>query len=70
MKLYDDNGNELDVSKIPIPKLCFSCEKKDAPYELILCNLNRFDQKDDDDFKCGAYESIYGVLDDEIIEQS
>ena len=68
--LYDDNGKEIDVSKIPIPKLCLSCEKKDDPYEQILCNLNRFDQKDDTDFKCGAYESIYGVLDDEIIDRA
>ena len=66
--LYDDNGNEIDVSKIPIPELCLSCEKKDDPYEQILCHLNRFDQKDDADFRCGAYESIYGVLDNEIID--
>ncbi len=68
MPYYDDDGNELDPTKIPMPKLCLSCEKKDDSYEEILCNLNRLDQKDElEDFKCGAYQSVYGVLEDETI---
>ena len=65
---YDDDGNELDISNLKIPELCLSCERKDDPFEEILCNLNRLDQKDDNDFKCGAYQSVYGVLEDEIVE--
>lgn len=69
MPYYDDDGNELDPTTIPIPKLCLSCEKKDNPYEEILCNLNRLDQKDElENFKCGAYESIYGALEEETVE--
>lgn len=67
MPYYDDDGNELDPTTIPLPKLCLNCEKKDDAYEEILCNLNRLDQKDDKDFKCGAYRSIYGALEDENI---
>lgn len=68
MPYYDDNGNELDPTTIPIPKLCLTCEKKDDPYEEILCNLNRLDQKNVIDFKCGVYVSIYGILEDDTIE--
>ncbi|MEK7722888.1 MAG: hypothetical protein AAB336_00940 [Acidobacteriota bacterium] len=68
MPYYDDDGNELDPTTIPIPKLCLSCEKKDDIYEEILCNLNRLDQISEDDFKCGVYESIYGTLEEEMVE--
>ena len=68
MPYYDDDGNELDPSKIPIPNLCLSCEKKDDKYEEMLCNLNRLDQQSESDFKCGAYRSIYGVLNEDTIE--
>lgn len=68
MPYYDDDGNELDITNVPIPKLCLSCEKKDDPYEEILCNLNRLDQKDNKEFFCGAYESIYGPLEEETVE--
>lgn len=53
---YDDNGNELDPSKIEIPKLCLNCKKYDDPSQIVLCNLTRLDQADDDkEFKCYAY---------------
>lgn len=68
MPYYDDDGNELDPTTIPIPKLCMSCEKKDDPFEEILCNLNRLDQKDGKEFICYAYESIYGALENETVE--
>ncbi len=63
----DDDGNEIDITKIPMPELCLNCAKKDLPHEQILCNLNRLDQRADDGFQCGAYESRYGVLEDDII---
>ncbi len=69
MPYYDDDGNEIDPTTIPMPKLCLSCEKKDDPYEEILCNLNRLDQRDDKHFKCYAYKNIYGVLVEDIIEE-
>ncbi len=64
---YDDDGNELDISNLKMPDLCQSCEKKDDQREEILCNLNRLDQQNDDDFQCGAYQSRYGLLEDDII---
>ncbi len=56
---YDDEGNEINPDLIPNPQLCMSCKKKDwGGMEEILCNLNRLDQKDDDDFICYAYEQF------------
>ena len=65
---FDDDGNPIDPKTIPMPKLCLSCEKKDDKSEEILCNLNRLDQRDDDEFICYAYKSSYGVLVDDIID--
>lgn len=65
---YDDDGNELDPKLITMPELCRNCEKKDDPHEEILCNLTRFDQHDEDEFVCHAFVSLYGVLNDDIIE--
>ncbi len=67
MPYYDDDGNELDPSSIPMPRMCLMCEKKDDPNEEILCNLTRLDQKDEPVFKCGAFVSLYGALIDDII---
>jgi hypothetical protein len=67
MPYYDDAGNEINIESIPLPQLCLNCEKKDDPYEEILCNLNRFDQQGEKDFKCFAFVSRYGVLDDDIL---
>ena len=68
MAYYDDDGNELDPTTIPIPAMCLICEKKDDPNEEVLCNLNRLDQRNDRTFKCGAFVSLYGILVDDIIK--
>ena len=68
--LYDDDSNPIDISKIPMPKLCLNCNKKDDQYEEILCNLNRFDQQDTEEFICYAYEDIYGALNDDLIQSN
>lgn len=65
---FDDDGNQINPSMIPMPELCRNCEKKDDPDEYILCNLTRFDQRDDEGFKCFAYKSLYGALIDDIIQ--
>jgi hypothetical protein len=65
---FDDDGKEIMPTTVALPKLCLSCEKLDDPDEEILCNLNRLSQKDDGDFQCRAYQSIYGVLDEDTIE--
>ncbi len=68
MPYYDDDGNELDPTTVPLPRMCLICEKKDDPEEEVLCNLNRLDQRDDAVFQCGAFVSLYGALIDDIIE--
>jgi hypothetical protein len=67
MPYYDDDGNELDPATITMPRMCMMCEKRDMPEEEILCNLNRLDQMGEEEFKCGAFVSLYGALIDDII---
>lgn len=57
---YDDNGNKVDPDTVPIPSLCIICKSHqiDDWEENLLCLMNRFDQKDDNDFKCGAFDKI------------
>jgi len=67
MPYFDDDGNELDPTGVPMPKMCMMCEKRDDPNEEILCNLNRLDQRNKKEFRCGAFVSLYGALIDDII---
>lgn len=67
MPYYDDDGNELDPETIATPLMCTMCDKKDDPDEEILCNLNRLDQRDEKEFRCGAFVSLYGALIDDIL---
>lgn len=53
---YNDDGTEIDISKIKIPELCLSCINYNNPFEEILCNLTRADQQDDEEFICYGYE--------------
>ena len=56
MKFYDDDGTEITPDLVPKPGLCLSCAKDDDPAEAPLCMLNRFDQQDEDEFRCFAFE--------------
>lgn len=58
MGYYDDDGNELNPDLIPKPGLCIICRKNDDPDEELLCNLTRLDQRDEQEFKCFAYENF------------
>ncbi len=54
---FNDDGTEINDDLVPKPGLCLTCRKDNAGgKEEILCILTRNDQKDDDDFECGAYE--------------
>jgi hypothetical protein len=55
---FDDDGNQLNPDLIPKPGLCLTCKKDTDPYEEILCNLNRSDQRNQNKFVCYAYEKI------------
>jgi len=55
---FDDDGYEINSDLIKKPSLCITCIHDDNPNEEPLCNMNRFDQKDEKDFKCFAYKKI------------
>ena len=57
-RIYDDEGNKIDLHSIPVPPLCIICESYDADNweENLLCNLNRFDQKNSKEFICDAFQ--------------
>lgn len=58
--IFDDDGYEINPDLIKKPELCLTCRKNydPGPEDEILCNLNRFDQRNDDVFNCGAYEEL------------
>ncbi|MDX9782877.1 MAG: hypothetical protein RBT35_07870 [Bacteroidales bacterium] len=58
--IFDDDGNEINPDLIKKPSLCLTCLKNYQPgiEDEMLCNLNRYDQRNDDNFKCGAYEKL------------
>lgn len=55
---YDDDGNKINPNLLPKPHLCFSCKSNDDDdwEENLLCQMNRWDQRNSKNFKCGAYE--------------
>ncbi len=55
---YDDDGNKINPDLVKKPSLCLLCKKDeiDDPMEHILCTMNRLDQRDEQEFKCGAFE--------------
>lgn len=55
--IYDDDGNKIDRSSIPIPDLCLSCENflADDWEEDILCDLTRAGWKEEEEFQCYAW---------------
>ncbi len=55
---FDDDGYEINSDLIRKPSLCISCKKNDDPREEIICNMTRHDQKEESEFRCGAYENI------------
>lgn len=57
---YNDDGTKIDPESVPVPGLCVICKKHriDDWEENLLCLMNRNDQRDEPDFKCGAFEKI------------
>ncbi|RLD69110.1 MAG: hypothetical protein DRI95_01100 [Bacteroidetes bacterium] len=53
---FDDDGYEINTDLIKKPPLCVTCIKDDDPNEELLCNMTRYDQKDELEFKCFAYK--------------
>ena len=57
---YDDDGNKINPELVSKPSLCVTCKKDDAgEKEEIICILTRYDQRDEENFECYAYESKF-----------
>ena len=56
--LFDDDGYEINSNLIEKPSLCLTCIHNDDPNEELLCTMTRFDQMDEEEFKCNAYKKI------------
>ncbi|MBI4647795.1 MAG: hypothetical protein HY738_14700 [Bacteroidia bacterium] len=58
--IYDDDGNKINPDLMTVPALCTICKSyhNDDWEENILCSLNRYDQRNDKDFHCGAFEKM------------
>lgn len=57
---YNDDGTKIDPESVPIPGLCVICRKYqiDDWDENLLCLMNRYDQRNEKDFQCGAFEEL------------
>ncbi|MCH7408157.1 hypothetical protein MM239_02020 [Belliella sp. DSM 111904] len=55
---YDDDGNKIDPLTIKKPCLCLLCkhDEESDKVENILCNMTRYDQRNEANFECGAFE--------------
>ena len=55
---FDDDGYEINSELIKKPTLCLTCVHEDDPNEEPLCNMTRFDQQGEQEFKCFSYKKI------------
>ena len=53
---FDDDGYEINTELIKKPSLCITCAIDDNPNEELLCNMNRYDQRNSKEFKCFAFK--------------
>jgi len=55
---YNDDGEKINPESVPVPGLCILCKsyQSDDWEENLLCLMNRYDQRNDKDFKCGVFE--------------
>ncbi len=54
--IFDDDGYEINTDLIKKPSLCLTCINYDNPDEEMLCDMTRYDQRDEKEFKCYAYK--------------
>jgi len=60
---FDDDGNKMDLHDIPVPDQCKKCKSYQVNDwdENLLCMMNRSDQRNDTNFKCGAFDKLPGI---------
>ncbi len=58
--IFTDEGYEIDPNTIKKPSLCLTCVRDNSQdwEDDVLCNMNRYDQRNSRKFKCGTYERI------------
>ncbi len=56
--IFDDDGYEMKTELFEKPTLCLICVNNDNAKEEVLCNLTRFAQRNDKEFKCNAFLKI------------
>ena len=58
--IFDDDGYEIKRETIKMQPLCLTCRRYylDDLEEELLCNLNRNDQANESEFRCGVYEKL------------
>lgn len=58
--IYDDEGNKIDPLTVKKPGLCLLCKHDGASdkIENTLCIMTRYDQRNEDNFECGAFEEV------------
>ena len=54
--IFDDDGYEINTDLIKKPSLCLICTNDGDANEEIMCNLIRFGQRNDKEFKCSAFQ--------------
>ena len=52
-------GYEIDINLIEKPSLCILCVNDDDPKEKPICDMIRYDQKNEDEFICYAFMKRY-----------
>lgn len=59
-EFYDDDGNKIDSTTVPIPELCRHCMSNLIVDwdENLLCLMNRYDQRKETTFACGAFVNL------------
>lgn len=55
---FDDDGYEINTELIRKPSLCLTCINDDDPKEELLCQMTRYDQKGEQEFKCYSYVKL------------
>ena len=58
--IFDDDGYKIQRDTIKMQPLCLTCIKNyiDDWDENLLCDMNRADQRDEKEFKCGVYVKL------------
>jgi hypothetical protein len=52
---FSDDGYEINADLIKKPSLCITCLNDNDPNEEPLCQMTRYDQRDEKEFECFAY---------------